>query len=230
MAILEKLRAFHAETEALRDEANAHAGLGEELYYDRCYSGPTDRVDALFCGINPGFGSLDWPSRSVRSGHRELVPSPCKYIEEFSEGFSLGEAIVEVVFDGDASRLGQCAETNLRSFFATPNQGILAGQLNRQSPGWRNRHDNMMSSYIDFLSSELRPRRFICFGVGVFDQIVAMMQLKPDEASFAPDLKRRFFLKSEIAGIPFYGLIHLSGGRPSNAMKDWLRSYFADGS
>jgi hypothetical protein len=228
MSAFEKLRKFHSEAEQLRDEANASPNLKEKLHYERCYSGPLDNVDMLFCGINPGFGMEDWLGRSIRTGHRELVSAPCKYIEESSGAWSLGGAVIDVLLNGDASRLEHCAETSLRSFFATPDERILASQFQNLTSDWRARHDDMMRDYLDFLVQEVRPSCFVCFGVGVFDKIVAMMQLTRDEDTNPPDFGRRYFLKSELGGIPFYGLIHLSGGRPVGGMKDWLRTYFSE--
>jgi hypothetical protein len=224
--VFDKLQAFHARTEALRDRANASDELNEKLYYEQCYSGALNDVEALFCGINPGFSNTDWPNRSTQNGHRKLALSPCKYIEGLDEGWELSKAIVDVVLAGDAARLERCAETSLRSFFATPDEKTLARQFRSLSADWRSRHDKMMLEYLDFLALEIRPRRFICFGIGVFYSIAATLGLAHDRGIFSPDFGRRYFLKAEIQGIPLYGLIHLSGGRPTNGMKDWLREYF----
>ncbi len=112
-----------------RDAANVTLTKEQRMFYSSNFvTGQIARPNFLFLGINPGFGRNEWPDRDIGS-RRSVVAQPIKFLAEYEEGASLARKIVEVLFDGDVSGLNNCAESSVRSFFATPDVKVLDQQL-----------------------------------------------------------------------------------------------------
>lgn len=217
----------------LLETANKIVPNEDALYYGGTFlTGQVGSPEILFLGINPGHG--DWATRS-RSFHRKpYAPCDCKFIGELEDGAPLARAIVDIVLDGNASRLESCAETSVRSFYSTPDTTILDRQLSHLSRvGLLGQHEGLMTRAVDLMLGQARPRQIVCIGLTTFSFVInrlgvsnSAIQMK-SERSASGKSDPVYYKRAVFEGTPIHGVLHLSGGRLSQTMKANLRELFA---
>ena len=202
------------------------------LYYSGSFlSGNIQAPDYLFISINPGFGRYDWDARSRKFQRKPFTLSTCKYVEEFEDKYDLAKEIVEIILNGDSSRLEACAETYALSFFATPDQKILDASL--RASGLATRHQALMAEALLSILKIVSPKQVVCIGLSSFqmmlnllgdkNQGVEMKSVKSASGKTDPV----YYKKTKIQGVPFHGVLHLSGAQLSNIMRKELKEIFS---
>jgi hypothetical protein len=217
----------------LLEAANTVLPASDSLFYGGTFlSGTLDRPDFLFLGINPGQGA--WDARPRTLDRVPFRPTPCKFAEESDGGGRLAGKIVDIVLGGDPSRLAACAETSVRSFFATPDEGILNRQLALLRPsGLAHRHQALMTDALPAILQAVAPRQIVCIGLTTFQRFTAWAGIRADESAMksVPSTTGKtepvYYKRASINGVPVHGVLHLSGGRLSTVMEQELRAIFA---
>ena len=214
---------------------SANRVLPDELsmfYGGSFLTGNTQAPECLFLGINPGYGG--WKTRPRTFARKPYTESPCKFLEEADDGARLAERLVEIVLEGDASRLASCAETSVRSFFATPDVKILDQQMNALRPsGLAQAHDELMRESVPCILDVLRPKQIVCIGMTTFQTLINLVGDKDQaiemksERSASGKSDPVFHKKTTLRGIPVHGVLHLSGAYLSNKMIESLKTIFA---
>lgn len=220
----EKIKEFNINIVDFQERANKVLKYEDRLEYDTAiYSGPVDNIDILFLSINPGFNSEEWTARKADIDYSDLELGSIKYDKDGGNG-ELNKAINDVILNGKTELLANCAETYFKAIFASPNETILNQQLNKLPPELRAEHEKIMSDYREFVLNELHPKRIICLGIKVYDHVVSVLKIPTNKIE--SDRNRRFFCEAKFNDIPIFGVLHLSGARPSNKNKEFIRNYF----
>lgn len=217
----------------LLEAANAALPAADSLFYGGTFlSGKMERPEFLFLGINPGHSA--WADRRRRFDRLPFQPSPCKFAEEFGDGARLAQKVVDIVLAGDASRLTACAETSIRSFFATPDEGTLNRQLDLlRAAGLADRHQALMDEALPAILQAVAPRQIVCIGLTTFQRFTSWAGVRADDSAMKsmPSATGKtqpvYYKRATVNGVPVHGVLHLSGGRLSAAMEDELRATFA---
>lgn len=224
--------ALQSEIYDLLEAANAVLPENDALFYGgRFLSGRIERPEFLFLGINPGQGH--WAERKRVFPREDFVPGDCKFIEEHEDGAPLAGSIVDVVLNGQVDRLAACAESSVRSFYATPDVGTLDRQcshLNRA--GLLNRHNALIARGVDLILDQVQPHQIVCIGMtsfGVIEKRFGLRDIAMKSERSASGLSDPVYYKrADYKGIPIHGVLHLSGGRPSRTMLADLKRTFAE--
>lgn len=220
----------------LRDAANKILPAELAFYFlDTFITGKIDKPDILFLGINPGFGSADWKTRKTHTTCTPYKDKPSKFIYELTEQNKLAKEIVNVVLNGNESRLQQCAESSCRSFFATPDVSTLNVQMNLLAKaGLLDRHEALMSKFRKLVIDTIQPKQIVCVGLTTFQSFIDSYSGKHSDVvskwkdSASGKTKPVYYKHTLIEGTPVHGIIHLSGARPSKTMLVDLRNIFQE--
>lgn len=217
----------------LLETANRVIPGEDALYYGGTFlTGQVDSPEILFLGINPGHGA--WADRPRSVERKPYARCECKFIGEFEDGAPLARAIVDIVLDGDGSRLASCAETSVRSFYSTPDTEVLDRQLTHLSrSGLVGKHDDLMTRTVDATLERAMPRQIVCIGLTTFSLLAKRLGLSHSEVQMKSERSASgksdpvYYKRAEFKGTPIHGVLHLSGGRLSQTMKADLREIFA---
>lgn len=214
---------------------NFHINVNKNVDKDNSffYKGPfiTGKFNSpkyLFLSINPGYGINEWDQREkLNFVHQNFTEEPCKYLEEYQCSCKLGSKIKQILLKDDASLFEHCVETYMTSFFSTPDVNILDKQLALLDKIDLEKHQEIMNKIIDF-SLDLNPDHIICIGFKAFDEAVSKFKL--DDVETLREKNRRFYASATLStkrkNITVHGVIHLSGGMPSNNMTNEIKNIF----
>lgn len=210
-------------------------------------SGQTDNPDILFFGINPGH--RQWQDLASRKANTKLVgyqPMPCKYIEDAKCGNHFAKRVIDIVCNGDSSKLKSCAETSLLSYFASPTESVVKAQIKQLPKDMQDEHRLLTELDINLIN----PNHIVCIGWRTFDEFIkrygrinkdnSHQQGRTDHANLltkqAPiaingkdkDAKMMdYYERTEVNGIPVHGVRHFSTPL-SQIMLDDMRAIFKE--
>jgi hypothetical protein len=212
----------------------ANQVLPEEhaFYFGRHFAtGQMYYPNILFVGINPGYETKKWDIRPKIFERMQFEEVPCKFIGEYADKLKLATQVVNILLNGDISRLGWCAETSLKSVFATPNVTILDQTLSLLPSELRQEHDQIT----EYLLSKIHPQQIVCIGLTTFSEYLKrfgkdgyaapIMKSFPSSTGKSDPIYHKYTV---VRGIPVYGLLHLSGAQLSANALDDLQSKFKE--
>lgn len=208
------------------ERANILLDKKDALFYGGDFiTGEIHSPDVLFLGINPGFGD-DWDRRKIIQKDFEL--RKCKYIEEFEDNYLLARRVVDVVCGGDLTKLNWCAESSIKSIFATPNEKSLDKALSQLTPKMRLEHDDLIREIIELI----KPKHIICIGFIAFNKYLQQFgqsltgQVNTKTCLTKSGKSRVYYKNAFINGIMVHGVLHLSGAQISAVALDGMREEF----
>ncbi|WP_367106228.1 hypothetical protein [uncultured Psychrobacter sp.] len=217
--------------------ANTLLPTDNPLYFDGHFiTGQTDHPDILFIGINPGH--RDWDNIEGRLANTHLVlyqQQPCKYIAAAAMGNRFARRVIDVVCDGEVSRLRSCAETSLLSYFASPTERVVKAQLKQLPKEMQVEHRQLTQLPV----KQINPRHIVCIGWRTFDEfLIRYVQGFKDTSRSLPtkklpicmqgiDKMMDYYTKIEWNGIIVHGVRHFSTPL-SRAMLDDMNAIFQD--
>lgn len=212
--------------------ANGILPEDDPLFFSGHYlTGQTENPDILFIGINPGH--RQWQDLTARKAMTQIQPYqqvPCKYIEESQSGNRFAKRVLDIVCDGDMSKLEHCAETSLLSYFASPTESVMKQQINQLPKAMQAQHRALTELNIELI----QPKHIVCIGWRTFDEFIQRYGnldegTKSVRAFLASnsntvakqlpiaingkdiDLKMMdYYIRTEVAGIPVHGVRHFS--------------------
>lgn len=188
---------------------------GHKVHYEGPFiTGKLENPKILFLSINPGGGD-----ETVTKNDFKKVK-----FKHLDERYPLAKEL-EYIFGRNI--LENSCETYMESFFATVGKTALNELLARFDKESRKEHDELCEKMLE-LALETKPKMIVIIGLGSFGYFCDKDENKLKPNNEKPDSERRYLLSTEYNGIPVYGIIHLSGARPSNAMKDELQRFFAE--
>ena len=210
------------------EKANLHLGDDNAFYYGGHFAtGQLYKPDMLFVGINPGYESNKWQERPKAFEFINFEEVPCKYVEDFT----LAKKVLNILLDGNATRLERCAETSLMSIFATPNVSILNNTLSHLSPELKKEHDDLTHEVVD----RIGPKQVVCIGLTTFTEYLKCFGQDGYEVPVMKSFKSCsgksdpvYYKYTVVRGTPVYGVLHLSGAQPSIEALSSLRKEFKE--
>ncbi|GAB6052044.1 hypothetical protein JCM17960_08640 [Magnetospira thiophila] len=217
------------------ETANGALEAKDRMFYGGHFlTGRIEQPKFLFLGINPGFGANDWPQRPLSIPRNSFSPIPCKFVDEHKDGARLAQKIVDVALQGYADKLETCAESSLRSFFATPDEPTLNGQLAAlAAKDLHKEHDRLMTDAVKTIVETTNPKHIVCIGMTAFKRFMNVFggnpaDVKMKSAKSASGKSDPVYYKhTMINDRPVHGLLHLSGGHPSKVMIEDLKKIFS---
>ena len=210
----------------LAEAANAALPPELALYYGGTYlTGRMQNPEYLFIGANPGHGH--WDTRQTQFERKPYREQLCKFIEEYDKNELLARRVVDVILQGEVQHLHNCAETSAYSFFGTPGLPVLDAQLKKlKDVGLFDRHATMMRTTLQEIIQDLQPKKVICIGVEVFDEVKLVCGATDKPVRTEKSEKRRVFLETDLDGTPLLGILHLSGAQPSRDELGLIAAHF----
>ena len=196
-------------------------------------TGNLEAYDTLFLSPNPGFSRADgWPPEELQA-KSQGTGEKIRYLVEYESGSKLARQIVDIIFDGDATRLGNCIEACYLSPFATPDVDCLNKSLNALSQELRDEHNELRKMLLCTLISTSNPKAIVVIGSTQYDGLSRRLSTidgydvsQPEWRYIAND-RRRMFVEQRLAnGIKLFGCIHLSGARFSNEKRNQIKAWF----
>lgn len=230
-----KLNLFYEEARDFIVEANKYLASNNQLYFSgEIFSGNPENPTILFLSINPGYASEDWKSfqgspKGINLSGFKL--KPCKYIDETNK-YPLASKISNIFFDGDLSKYKFCAETYFKSFFATPNEGILNQQLSMLPNELQQKHLDIMQKYRRFIFESIMPEHLVCVGLSVFNKVVNLLHINSKDIfmhsyqTVSGKSERVYHKEVKYGSTTIHGILHLSGAHISRVAIDKMKDVF----
>lgn len=205
------------------------------LFFDGSFiTGQIYHPDMLFIGINPGHrGWHDVTARQQNTRLTDYRNQPCKYIAESITGNRFAKRVIDVVCGGDSSRLENCAETSLLSYFASPTESVVKAQIKHLPKAMQLEHAQLTELPIH----QIKPKHIVCIGWRTFDEFIKRYGQHSDAITRRASTKKLpicikgedkmmdYYTKVKLDCMVIHGIRHFSTPL-SHAMLEDMRAVF----